>query len=386
MDFALSEELQMVRNMAKDFAEREILPTQEEDEKNHTFRPELVKKMGGLGFFATIVPEKYGGNHGLGFMGMVLMAEEIARVSASWGLTFNVQTIGPATILLQFGSEDQCQKYLPGLVSGELLGCFAVTEPNSGSDVVSMKSTAKKVDDGYILNGQKMWISNAPVADVAIIFAFTNLEAKPKHKGMSCFVVELKNNPGITTKAIETKLGLYCAPTGEMAFSDAKVPLDALVGEEGTGFKQCMVMLDRTRISCAARAVGVARACIEESAKYARERTQFGKPIAELQMIQDQLARMSVRYEAARLLVHRAAWLTDQGGRCTKEISLAKYYSAEAAVANANEAMKILGSYGYSSEYPVERYLRDSKSYQVVEGTSNIQKVIIASYVLGWRG
>jgi glutaryl-CoA dehydrogenase (non-decarboxylating) len=385
MDFALTEELQMVRDMAKDFAEREILPNIEEDEKNHRFRPELVKKMGELGFFGTVVPEEYGGNPELGFLGMAVMAEEVARVSASWGLPFNMQTVGPGTILLKFGNEEQRKKYLPGLVSGELLGCFAITEPNSGSDVASMKTTAKKVDDGYILNGQKMWISNAHVADVTIVFAYTDTDAKPKHRGMSCFVIDMKDNPGIETKAIESKLGLFCAPTGEIAFTDAKIPLSALVGEEGSGFKQCMTMLDRTRISCASRAVGVARACLEESAKYALERTQFGKPIAEFEIIQDELAQMSVHYEAARLLVHKAAWLTDKGERCTREISTAKYYSAEAAVANANEAMKIFGSYGYSSEYPAERYLRDSKSYQVVEGTSNIQKIIIASYVLGKR-
>jgi glutaryl-CoA dehydrogenase (non-decarboxylating) len=385
MEFALSEELQMVRDMAKDFAEREILPNIEDDEKNHRFRPELVKKMGELGFFGTIVPEEYGGNPELGFLGMAVMAEEVARVSASWGLPFNMQTVGPATILLKFGNDEQKKKYLPGLVSGELLGCFAITEPNSGSDVASMKTTARKTDDGYVFNGQKMWISNAQVADMAIVFAYTDTETKPKHKGMSCFVIDMKGNPGIEAKAIETKLGLFCTPTGEIAFSDAKVPLDTLVGEEGDGFKQCMTMLDRTRISCGARAVGVARACLEEAVKYAQERTQFGKPIAEFEIIQDELAQMSVRYEAARLLVHRAAWLMDQGARCTKEISTAKYYAAEAAVDNANEAMKIFGSYGYSSEYPAERYLRDSKSYQVVEGTSNIQKVIIASYVLGKR-
>jgi glutaryl-CoA dehydrogenase (non-decarboxylating) len=225
-----------------------------------------------------------------------------------------------------------------------------------------------------------MWISNAQVADVSLVYAYTD-KAK-KHKGLSCFLVDLKNTPGIKTAAIETKLGLFCAPTGEISFEDAKIPKDALLGEKGEGFKICMWQLDNTRLGCAARGVGIARACHEESVKYALERTQFGRPIADYQMIQAQIAEMYVEYEAARLLVWKAAYEKDQGERNTLSTSVAKYYAAEAAVSAANTAMKIFGSYGYSSEYPAERYFRDSKSLQVVEGTSNIQKIIIARNVI----
>ncbi|MFH1422855.1 MAG: glutaryl-CoA dehydrogenase Acd [Planctomycetota bacterium] len=382
MEFELTEELIMVCDTAKEFAEREIAPTIADDEKNHRFRPELVRKMGELGFFGAVVPEEYGGTN-LGYLASVIMTEEIARVSASWGLPFNMQTIGPGTVLLQFGSEEQKKKYLPKLVSGEFLGSFAITEPNSGSDVASMKTTATETDDGFILNGQKTWISNAHVADVSIVYAYTDKEAK--HRGISAFIVDMKNTKGIRTVPIETKLGLYCAPTGEIYFEDAKIPKDALISKRGDGFKICMTMLDSTRISCSARAVGVGRACLEESVKYANERTQFGKPISEFQMIEDQIAEMYVHNESARLLVHKAAWLRDKGARCTREVSTAKYFAAESAVFCANTAMKIFGSYGYSTEYPAERLLRDSKSFQVVEGTSNIQKWIIGAYALGKR-
>ncbi len=384
MDFDLNEEQIAMREMARDFAEKEIAPLIEEDEKEHRFRPELVKKMAELGFFGCVIPEEYGGN-GAGHLASVILTEEIARVSASWGLPFNVQTMGPGTTIVRWGTEEQKQKYVPALVNAETLGCFAITEPNTGSDVASMETYAVETDDGFVLNGSKTWISNAHVADVGIVFAYTDKKAEPKYRGISAFIVDLKNTPGIESRPIETKLGLFCAPTGEIAFEDAKIPKDSLLGKKGGGFKICMSMLDCTRLSSAARAVGVARGCLEESAKYALERKQFGRPIADFQMIQDQLARMKVEEDTARLLVWRAACKKDRGERNTLEVSMAKYAAAEAAVHAANEAVKIFGSYGFSSEYPVERYLRDSKSFQIVEGTSNIQKVIIAGYVLGKR-
>ncbi len=382
MDFQLDEELLAMQEVAREFAENEIAPNIEQDEKEHRFRPEIVKKMADLGFFGCVIPEEYGGN-GAGHLASMVVTEEIARVSASWGLPFNVQTMGPALTILRWGTEEQKHKYIKPLVDADLFGCFAITEPDTGSDVASMKTYAVKTDEGYVFNGSKTWISSAHVADVAVVFAYTDREAQPRHRGMSAFVVDLKNNPGITTAPIETKLGLFCAPTGSIAFEDAVVPHDALLGKEGEGFKICMSMLDCTRLSSAVRAVGVARGALEESVKYAQEREQFGKPIASFQMIQEQLAQMKVEEDAARLLVWRAAVKRDRGERNSLEVSIAKYYAAEAAVHAANTAVKIFGSYGFSSEYPVERYLRDSKSFQIVEGTSNIQKVIISSYLLG---
>jgi glutaryl-CoA dehydrogenase (non-decarboxylating) len=384
MDFELSEELVSMREVARNFAEKEIKPHLNDDEKEHRFRPELVKKMAELGFFGCVIPEEYGGN-GAGHLASVVITEEIARVSASYGLPFNMQTMGPGLGILNWGTEEQKRKYVPALVKADIMGCFAITEPNTGSDVASMQTYADETADGFVLNGSKTWISNAQVADMGLVFVMTDRKAEPRHKGMSCFLVELKNNPGIEARPIDGKLGLHCAPTGTITFENAKIPKSALMGKKGDGFKICMTMLDCTRLSSAARAVGVARACLEESVKYALERKQFGSAIADFQMIQEQIARMKVEEESARLLVWRAAAKRDKGERNTLEVSMAKYAAGEAAVNAANDAVKIFGSYGYSTEYPVERLLRDAKSYQIVEGTSNIQKTIIASYALGKR-
>jgi len=381
MDFALTPEHEEMRRMARNFAEKRIAPTMEEDEKEHRFRRELVKEMAEQGFFACIAPEKYGGLEE-GYLAASIMTEEIAAVSPSWGLPFNLQMISIQPVLLAFGTEEQREKHIPPLISADKLGCFAITEANSGSDVASMKSQAVETDDGWVLNGSKMWISGVPVADVGIVFAYTDREKK--HRGISAFMVDMHAD-GLEQRAIETKLGLYCAPTGEIAFQDVKLPKDSLVGERGAGFKICMSMLDNTRLSSAARAVGVARACFDHSVKYANEREQFGVPVGQHQMVQEQLAEMYVEHEAARLLVYRAAWIKDQGQRNTLQVSMAKYFAAEAAVRAANEAVKIFGSYGFSSEYPAERFYRDAKSYQIVEGTSNIQKMIIGQYAIGMR-
>jgi glutaryl-CoA dehydrogenase (non-decarboxylating) len=381
MDFKLSEEQEAMKEMAKNFAEKKIAPTMEEDEKEHHFRREIVKEMGRLGFFGCLAAEKYGGTES-GYLAASAMTEEIARISPSWGLPFNLQMNSIQSVLIGFGTEEQRERWIPKLVTADTLGCFAITEANTGSDVSSMKSVVQEVEDGFVLNGTKMWISGVPVADIGIVYAYTDRAAK--YKGMSAFIVDM-HSPGVTQKAIESKLGLFCAPTGEIIFEDVKLPKYSLVGKKGDGFKICMSMLDNTRLSSAARAVGVARACLEHSVRYANEREQFGTPIANHQMIQEQIAEMYVEEEAARLLVYRAASNRDGGSKSTVEVSCAKYYAAEVAVRAANTAVKIFGSYGFSSEYPVERFYRDAKSYQIVEGTSNIQKMIIARNALGLK-
>jgi glutaryl-CoA dehydrogenase (non-decarboxylating) len=378
MDFGLTEEQAMLQDMARDFAQNEIAPTVEEDEKQDIYNEKIVKKMAELGLFGCIAPEKYGGNE-MGHLAATIATIEIAKESPSYGVSFNIQMNAIQSVLLAFGTEEQREKYIPPLITADAYGCFALTEADTGSDVAAMRTTAKEVDDGYILNGSKMWISGVPNSTLGIIFAMTDREKK--HRGMTAFMVDMQS-PGIEQRGITEKLGLHSSPTGEIILEDVKVPKDAVVGNPGDGFKIAMTMLDRTRLSCAARSAGVAEKCFELAKQYANERIQFGQPIIQFQMIQDQLARMWCEHEAAKLLVLRAAWVVDNlekvGGRPTLYISTAKYYGAEAAVMAANEAMKLYASYGYGNEYPIERYYRDAKSYQSVEGTSNIQKVIIA--------
>ncbi len=381
MVFELTSEQKMVQEMARRFAENEIKPYVEKEEAEHAFPLERVRKMGELGFFGCGIEEKYGGN-GMGLLESVLLAEQIAKVSPSWRLPFNMQNLGPALTVQKFGTEEQKEKYIPGWVSGEKIGFFAITEPNSGSDVAGMKTTAVDRGDYWELNGTKTWISNAHVGDVGLVYAYT--DRSKKYKGMTCFIVDLKNTEGVTTRAIDTKLGLHCAPTGEIYFDEAKVPKDAVLGQVGDGFKICMWQLNNTRLGCAAGALGCAGGLLDLAIEYANERTQFGQPIGKYQMIQSSIAELVVEHHAAQMLVYRAAYLKDKGLPNQLETSIAKYYSAEVAVHAANEVMKIYGSYGYSTEYPVERYFRDAKSYQVVEGTSNIQKLIIAGIALGY--
>ena len=380
MDFGLTDEQRMMQEMAKNFAENEILPTLKDDEEKQIFRLETVKKMAKLSFFGCALPEEYGGN-GFGFLESVILAEQIAKVSGSWRVPFNMQNIGPAITVNEFGTEEQKRRFIPGWVNAESIGFFAVTEPNNGSDVIGMGTTATDRGDHWELNGQKMWISNAHVGDWGLVYAFT--DKSQKHKGMTCFIVNLKNNEGIRTAPIKTKLGLHCAPTGEVSFSSAKIPKDSVLGKVGMGFQICMWQLNNTRIGCAAGAVGIAAGAIAAAINYANERRQFGQKIGSYQMIQAQIADMVAEHEAARLLVYRAAWLKDRGLPNQQETSMAKLFASEAAVHAASETMKIFGSYGYSTEYPAERFLRDAHSLRVVEGTSNIQKLIISGIALG---
>jgi glutaryl-CoA dehydrogenase (non-decarboxylating) len=379
MDFALSDELIAVRDLAREFAEKEIAPSAAKDDREQTFRGDLVKKMGELGFYGTMIPEAFGGN-GLGFLAMVLVTEEIARVHSAMRVAINMQ-IGPAITLLNFGTQDQKERFIPGLVSGDIIGCFAITESDAGSDVAAMRTTATRKGEDYVLDGGKIWISNGPVTNGGLVYAYT--DRAQKHRGMSAFFTDWRG-PGLTRKPLQT-MGAHCSPLGELSFDNFCIPSANRLGNEGDGFKICMWQLNQTRLNCAAGALGVARAAKEAAVSYCNQRAQFGQKVGEFQMNQDLIAQMIAHEEGARLLVYRAAWLADQNKPNNLETSLAKYTAAEAANFAADAAMKILGAYGYSTEFPVERYYRDAKSYQIVEGSSNIQKVIIAQDALGYR-
>ncbi|MGB5079813.1 MAG: acyl-CoA dehydrogenase family protein [Burkholderiales bacterium] len=380
MNFELTEEQRLIQDTARRFASEQIAPTLEEEERKHEFRAERVAKMGGLGFFSCAVPEDLGGS-GMGFTESVLMAEQIGRVSASWRLPFNMQNLGPALTVAKFGTPRQKEKYVPGWVAGTQLGFFAMTEPNTGSDVASMKTHAIDRGDHWEVHGNKMWISQAHVGDAGLLYAYT--DRSQGNRGITAFVIEPKTMAGCTARAIETKLGLHCAPTGEFVFEGMKVPKENVIGKPGDGFRICMWQLNQTRLGCAAGALGVAGGALELAIRYANERTQFGKPISQHQMVQAQIAEMTVEHQSAQMLVYRAAWLKDNARPSQYETSVAKLAASEAAVHAANECMKIYGSYGFSTEFPAERFYRDAKSLQVVEGTSNIQKIIISGMACG---
>ncbi|MFL9826809.1 acyl-CoA dehydrogenase family protein [Rhodoplanes sp. SY1] len=381
MHFDLTDEQRMVQETARRFALEDIAPTLVEEEKAHTFRTDRVARMGALGFFGCALSEELGGT-GMGFLESVLMAEQIAKISASWRLPFNMQNLGPALTVAKFGTPEQKQKYIPGWVAGTQLGFFAITEPNTGSDVASMKTHAIDKGDHFEVHGSKMWISQAHVGDAGLLYAYTDRSAG--NKGLTAFLIEPKAWAGVSARAIETKLGLHCAPTGEFVFDGMKVPKENVLGQPGDGFRICMWQLNQTRIGCAAGALGVAGGCLDLAIDYANGRTQFGKPISQHQMVQAQIADMAAEHAAAQLLVYRAAWLKDQGKPSQYETSVAKLFASEAAVHAANECMKIFGSFGFSTEYPAERFYRDAKSLQVVEGTSNIQRMIIAGMACGF--
>lgn len=383
MDFALSEELRMLRDMARDFAAEKIAPFADEwDEKHYFPHKEVIKPMGELGFFGTVIPEEYGGN-GMGWLAAMILTEEIARASSSLRVQVNMLALGCAFTIFRYGSEELKEKYIPRLMSGEHLGCFAITEPNAGSDVMAMKSTAADKGEHWQLDGTKTWISNATIADVMIFYAYTDRAARGK--GLSAFVIEPKSFNGVTTTDLD-KMGSRSSPTGEVILEATKVPKENILGKPGDGAKIVFGSLNQTRLSAAAGGIGVAQACLDAVTSYCQEREQFGRPIGEFQMNQDMIAQIAAEIEAARLAVYKAAWQKDQGqlGN-TLEVAHAKYLAGEVAVKSSQVAMKLLGAYGYSTEYPVARYYRDAPTYQMVEGSSNICKWIIALDQLGIR-
>lgn len=379
MFFELTDEQKAIKRLARDFAEKRLSAVQAEDEEKHLFRREVVSEMGELGLLGTVLPEEYGGSN-IGFLSTVLITEELARVSASYSTYSMSQAVGPGLAILKYGAKEQKEKYLPSFSSGEILVCFGSTEPDVGSDVAGMKTTAVEKDDHFILNGTKAWITNGPVADMGLFWVYTDRELK--RKGISCFILEdMKNTLGLTTSPYD-KLGLWCTVTGEVAFDDVKIPKDCLLGSRGEGYKILMEVLGNTRLCAAARAVGVGQACLEDSIKYVKERQAFGQPLANFQMIQDQIAEMYIEHEAARMLVYQAAVNKDRGIQDVTEVAVAKYFACEAGMKAADMALKIYGSYGYSMDFPIQRYVRDSRAFPITEGTSNIQKIIIARSLL----
>ncbi len=381
MDFALTEEQQMVQDMARNFAEKEIAPFIEEDEKNHYYRREILTKMGELGLLGWSLPEEYGGN-GMGWMEGVIALYEIAKVHTSWRLAISGNCWGPAMTINEYGTEEQKEKYIPGLLDGTSVGSFAITEANAGSDVASMKTMAVDKGDHWLINGSKMWISGGHTCDVGLLYAVTEKGAGPK--GLSAFVIDYNNTPGVTRVPIHDKVGMWPAPTSELIFENAVVPKENLLGGLNKGFYICMWQLNNTRMGCAAGAAALSKACLEGSVQYANERIQFGKPIGKHQMIQAQIAEMLLEDEAAKYLVYRAAWLKDNNLPSQQATSMAKLAGCNAAVHGANLAMKIYGSYGYSNEYPCGRWLRDAKQFETLEGTSNMHQQIIANIELGY--
>ncbi len=383
MDFSLSEELQMLRQLVRDFADQQIAPHVDRWDAEHYFPyEEALKPMGELGLFGTVIPEKYGGTE-MGWLAAMIVTEEIARVSSSLRVQINMQALGCAYTILKHGSEALREKYIRPLVTADHLGGFAITEPNAGSDVMALTSTAEDKGDHWLLNGSKTWISNAQIADTLVYYAYTDRSAGSK--GLSAFVIEPKNMNGVTTRALD-KLGSHSSPTGEVILEDTVVPKENILGEPGDGTRIVFGSLSQTRLSAAAGAVGLAQACLDETVKYAMQRKQFGKPVGEFQMNQDMIAQMSTEIEALRLLVYKAAVAKDEGRLNNGlEVAQAKYFAGEVVQRCATYAVRILGAYGYSTEYPVARFYRDAPTYAMVEGSANICKWIIALDQLGIR-
>jgi len=383
MDFKLSDELQMLKDTVRDFVDEKVAPFADEWEENHYFPyKEAIKPMADLGFFGTVIPEEYGGNN-MGWLAAIILTEEIARGLSALRVQMNMQTTGMAYTIYHYGDEQLTKRYVPKLVNADYVGAFAMTEPNAGSDVMSMKTTAEDKGDHWLINGYKTWISNASVADVIICYAYTNRELKSK--GLSAFVVEVKNFNGISTTDLD-KTGTHSTPTGEIILENTKVPKENIIGKPGDGVKIIFGSLANSRLSCAAGGVGLAQACLDSVTKYAMEREQFGQPIGTFQMNQDMIAQMVSEIEAARLSCYRAAWQKDQGMLGNNmEVAQAKYLAGEIAYKASRYAMSILGAYGYSTEYPVARYYRDAPPYGMVEGSTNICKFIIAQDQLGIR-
>lgn len=381
MNFALTEEQQSVQKMVRKFVDKEIIPYIQEWDRNGEFQPSIMNKLAELQLMGVCIPEEYGGA-GMDYNTLAIVCAELERGDTAYRTAVSVHTGLNSMTILQWGNEEQKQKYLVPQAKGEKIGAFGLTEPDAGSDVAAMKSTARREGDYYILNGSKTWISLCDYADNFIVFAKTDHDLA--HKGITAFIVE-RTFPGVSTKGFKGKLGIRAGNTGEVFFNDVKIPVENRLGEEGEGFKIAMSALDNGRFTVAAGAVGLIEACLEASLKYCHERKTFGKEIGRHQLVQQMIAKMSADLEISTLLVYKAGWLKNEGKRNTRETSLAKWIACNAAFEAANNAVQIHGAYGYSDEYPVERFLRNSKAPVIYEGTREIHTIMQGEYALGYR-
>lgn len=379
MDFSLNQEQKMIRDSVRRFAAEKIVPHARAWEKAHAFPRDLLYEMGELGYLGVPIPETYGGAE-LDYISEAIVFEEVGYADSSVRTTLSVQMSLVELTILKWGTEDQKRHYLPNLCSGEWIGCFGLTEPNAGSDAGNIATTAKRDGDGWLLSGQKTWISNGTWADVAIIFAQT--QPGSKHKGMAAFLVDTKT-PGFTSRKMTGKLGLLASDTGELFLDNVRVPDSSRLGEVGEGFRVAMSALDNGRYGVASGCVGTAQRALDVSVQYAKERVAFERPIAGFQLVQDMLAQMKVDTEAARLLVYQAGWVKNQGQVSTIPVSIAKLFATEAAKRNADMAIQIHGGYGFSDEYEPEKLWRDSRVASLYEGTTQIQKLIIGRDLTG---
>ncbi|KMM36624.1 MULTISPECIES: acyl-CoA dehydrogenase [Bacillales] len=378
MNFQLSEEHEMLRKMVRDFARKEVEPTAAERDEEERFDRNLFEQMAELGLTGIPWSEEYGGI-GSDYLSYVIAVEELSRVCASTGVTLSAHTSLAGWPVNAFGTEEQKQKFLRPMAEGKLMGAYGLTEPGSGSDAGGMKTTAKLDGDDYILNGSKIFITNGGEADIYIVFAQTDKEKR--HKGITAFIVE-KDTPGFSMGKKEKKLGIRSSPTLEIIFEDCRVPVENRLGDEGQGFKIAMKTLDGGRNGIAAQAVGIAQGALDAATAYAKERKQFGKPIGENQGIGFKLADMATKIEAARLLTYQAAWKESQGLPYGKESAMSKLYAGDISMEVTTEAVQVFGGYGYTKDYPVERYMRDAKITQIYEGTNEIQRLVISRMLM----
>lgn len=374
MNFQLTEEHEMIRKMVRDFAKNEVAPTAAERDEEERFDREIFDKMAELGLTGIPWPEEYGGI-GSDYLAYCIAVEELSRVCASTGVTLSAHTSLAGWPIYKFGSEEQKQKYLRPMAQGEKIGGYGLTEPGSGSDAGGMKTTARLEGDHYILNGSKIFITNGGIADIYVVFALT--DPSSKHKGTTAFIIEA-DFEGFSVGKKEKKLGIRSSPTTEIIFDNCKVPVENVLGEVGEGFKIAMMTLDGGRNGIAAQAVGIAQGALDASIEYAKERVQFGKPIAAQQGIGFKLADMATSVEAARLLTYQAAWLESEGLPYGKESAMSKLLAGDTAMKVTTDAVQIFGGYGYTKDYPVERFMRDAKITQIYEGTQEIQRLVIS--------